>query len=102
VAAASEEAKDNQYLDSASKNGGEFVPLICESFGVWIPYALSTLFSTADRSTVNNGLPCKLAKKQLLQQLSITLWHYNARMILRRQFALSLEDKFNFENVIEL
>ena len=40
VAAAGEGAKDNQYLDSVSKSGGDFIPLICESFGVWLPYAL--------------------------------------------------------------
>ena len=51
AAAGGEEAKDNQYLDSVSKSSGDFIPLICESFGVWTPYALSTLFSIADRST---------------------------------------------------
>jgi len=47
--AAGEEAKDNHY--SVSNR------IICESFGVWTPYALSTLFSIVDRSTVKSGLP---------------------------------------------
>jgi len=66
AAVASEEAKDNQYLDSLAKSSGDFIPLVCESFGVWTPYALATLFSIADRSTVKNGLSCKVARRQLL------------------------------------
>ena len=46
------------------------------------------LFSIVDRCTVRNGLPLKIARIQLLQQLSVTLWHYNARVILC-QYALS-------------
>jgi len=91
AAAAGEEAKDNQYLDIVNQSGGDFIPLVCESFGVWTPSALSTLFSIADRSTVKNGLPRKVARRQLLQQLSVTLWRYNARMILR-QYSLSACD----------
>ena len=41
--AAGEEAKDYQYLDIINKSGGGFISLVCESFGVWTPYALSTL-----------------------------------------------------------
>jgi len=85
-------------LDSVDKSGGDFILLVCESFGIWTPYAFATLFSIADRSTIKNGLPCKVARRQLLQQLSVTLWHYNARMILC-QFALSLEDELDFVNV---
>ena len=44
--------------------------LVCETFGVWSPYALSILGSIADRTTVRNGLPRKFARRQLLQQLS--------------------------------
>jgi len=58
-------------------------------------HALSTLFLIADRSTVKNGLPRKVARRQLLQQLSVTLWCYNARMILR-QYALSCDDDLVF------
>jgi len=91
AAAAGEEAKDDQYLDIANHSGGDFVPLVCEIFGVWTPFALSTLFTIADRSTVKNGLPWKTARRQLLQQLSATLWRYNAKMILW-QHALTAED----------
>ena len=34
-------------------------------------------------TTPRSGVPPKLARKNLLQQLSVALWTYNARMILR-------------------
>jgi len=52
----------------------------CESFGVWTPFALSTLSTIADHTT---GVSRQLARKQLLQNLSVTLWWYNAKLILR-------------------
>ena len=86
-------AKDNQYQDIVNDNGGDFIPLVCETFGVWSPYALSILGSIADRTTVRNGLPRKFARRQLLQQLSVTLWRYYAKMILRK-YSLTAEDEF--------
>ena len=92
AAAVGEIAKDNQYQDIVNDNGGDFIPLVCETFGVWSPYALSILGSIADRTTVRNGLPRKFARRQLLQQLSVTLWRYNAKMILH-QYSLTAEDE---------
>ena len=37
VAAVGEEAKDNRYLESVTNDRGDFIPLVCESFGVWSP-----------------------------------------------------------------
>ena len=78
AAAVGEIAKDNQYQDNQYQDivndNGDFIPLVCETFGVWSPYALSILESIADRTTVRNGLPRKFARRQLLQQLSVTLW----------------------------
>ena len=85
--------QDTQYQDTVNDNGGDFISLVCETFGVWSPYALSILGSIADRTTVRNGLPRKFARRQLLQQLSVTLWRYNAKMILR-QYSLTAEDEF--------
>ena len=48
AAAAGEEAKDNQYFNIVNQSRGDFIPLVCESFGLWMPCALSTLFSMAD------------------------------------------------------
>ena len=93
AAAVGKIAKDTQYQDIVNDNGGDFILLVCETFGVWSPYALSILGSIADRTTVRNGLPRKFARRQLLQQLSVTLWRYNAKMILR-QYSLTAEDEF--------
>ena len=49
--AAGEEAKDDHYLVSVIDHGGDFIPL------VWSPFALSTLFTIADRTTVKSGVP---------------------------------------------
>ena len=69
AAAAGEEAKNNRYLESVSNDGGDFIPLACESFGVWSPFALFTLFTIADHTTVKNGLPVsKLTRRQLLSK----------------------------------
>ena len=102
AAAASEVAKDNHYLDSVTNDGASImevtfhsIPLVCESFGVWSPFALSTLFKIADHTTVKNGLSQKLARRQLLQRLSVTLWKYNAKMVLR-YYALCSEDTIDF------
>jgi len=50
AAAAGEVAKDTQYQDIVSADGGDFIPLMCDTFGVWTPYALSILNSIADRT----------------------------------------------------
>ena len=76
-------------------DGGDFIPLVCESFSVWSPFALSTLFTIADHTTIKNGLSQKLARRQLLQRLSVTLWKYNAKMILR-YYALCSKDTIDF------
>ena len=91
AAAAGEDVKDDHYLETVNDNGGEFIPLVCESFVVWTPFALSTLFTVADHTTVTSGISRRLARKQLLQRLSVTLWQYNAKMILRH-CALCPED----------
>ena len=98
AAAVGEIAKDTQYQDIVNDNGRDFIPLVCETFGVWSPYALSILGSIADRTTVRNGLPRKFATRQLLQQLFVTLWRYNAKMILH-QYSLTAEDEFSDFNI---
>ena len=62
AAAAGEEAKDAQYLDIVDQSGGDFAPLVCETFGVWTPFALSTVY----HCTVKNGLPRRTARRQQL------------------------------------
>ena len=83
AAAAGEIAKDEKHLKAVEKVGSDFIPLVVESFGVWTPFALKTLQTIADHTTPHTGVPTKLARKNLLQQLSVGLWMNNARMILR-------------------
>ena len=80
----------------------EILPLLYVrlTFDVWSPYAgpINFRIHIADRTTVRNGLPRKFARRQLLQQLSVILWRYNAKMILRQYSTLSsvltAEDEF--------
>jgi len=83
AAAAGELAKDEKHLAAVEKVGANFIPLVVETFGVWTPYALRHLHIIADRTTPRSGVPPKLARRNLLQQLSVILWSYNAKMILR-------------------
>ena len=83
AAAAGEVAKDKKHLAAVEKVGSDFIPLVVETFGVWTPFALKTLQNIADRTTPRSGVPRKVARKNLLQQLSVQLWSNNAKMILR-------------------
>ena len=83
AAAAGEVAKDEKHLAAVEKVGSDFIPLVVETFGVWTPFALKTLQNIADRTTPRSGVPRKVARKNLLQQLSVQLWSNNAKMILR-------------------
>ena len=65
--------------------------LVVESFGVWTPFALSILYFIADRTTTRSGISRKMARRNLVQQLSVCLWTNNARMILR-YWALQSDD----------
>jgi len=91
AAAAGEVAKDLKHQDLVEEAGCDFVPLVVETFGVWSPFALRTLHIIADRTTARSGVSTKLARKHFLQQLSVSLWTSNARMILR-YWALQCED----------
>ena len=99
AAAVGEIAKDTQYQDIVNDNGGDFIPLVCETFGVWSPYALSILGSIVDRT---NGLPRKFARRQLLQQLSVTLWRYNVKMIYSASIRLLLRTNFLTLTLVKL
>ena len=83
AAAAGELAKDQRHQDVVEEAGCDFIPLVVGTFGVWSPFALNMLRIIADYTTARSGASTKLARKNLLQQLSISLWTNNARMILR-------------------
>ena len=83
AAVAGKVSKDEKHLAAMEKVGSDFIPLVVETFGVCTPFALKTLFVIADRTTTRSSVLCKLARKNLLQQLSVQLWMCNAKMILR-------------------
>ena len=71
--------KDVKHLAIVKKAGGDFIPLVVVSFGIWIPFALSVLHSTAaDRTTTHSGISPKVAR---LKQLSVCLSMNNATKI---------------------
>ena len=76
-------AKDEKHLAAVESTGSDFIPLVVECYGVWTPFVLKTLQTIADRATSRSDVPPKVARKNLLQQLSVALWMNNARMILR-------------------
>jgi len=83
TAAAGEALKDKQHETNVVAAGGQFYPLIVKTFGVWTPFARDTLKDIARRTTARNGLLPKKAFRNLIQQLSICLWKYNAKTVLR-------------------
>ena len=58
--------------------------LVVETMGLWSPFALRTLRTIAIRASLHNGLTEKLSFKNLLQQMSVKLWCYNAKLVLHR------------------
>ena len=87
-------AKYVNYLAIVEKAGGDVIPLVVEGFGVWTTLALSVLNFISDRTTTRSGLSPKMARRNLLQQLSVCLWVNNARMILRHQAQHGSDDDF--------
>ena len=94
AAAAGEVAKDTKHLVIVEKAGGDFIPLVVESFGVWTHFALSVLNSVADCTTTHSGISPKVSRRNLPQQLSVSLWVNNARMILRYWALQGSDDDF--------
>ena len=74
--------KDAKYEEHIRSHGGRFVPLVVETLGLWSPSALTTLKSIANRTTFKNGLDGNTAFTHLLEQLSVVLWSFNAKMLM--------------------
>ena len=79
---------DQLHATAVEESGGEFYLIVVESFGVWAPCSLMTLREIASRATTYTGLPRHRALTNLMQQLSVVLWRFNARL-LRSQLDLS-------------
>ena len=76
-------AKDMKYESDVSLGGGVLYPLVVESLGIWVSSGISLLCRIAPRTTFCSGISPTIAFHNLIQQLSIKLWSYNAKMILR-------------------
>ena len=69
AAAAGEVTKDEKHLATMERVE-------------WTPFALKTFCTIADCTTPRSGVPQKVARKNLLQQLSVQKWTNNAQMSL--------------------
>ena len=65
-------------------SGALFFPLTVESFGTWSDVTLNTLKTIASKTVSVSSIPFSQSLNNWLQQLSVKLWSYNARMILGR------------------
>ena len=59
-------AKDQLHATAVEESGGEFYPIVVESFGVWAPSSLITLREIASRATTYTGLPRHRALNNLM------------------------------------
>ena len=87
VAEAAEMGKDDCHHARVSLTGGTFYPLVVETLGLWSPDSLETLKSISSKVCAVLAVPFWKALKNLLEQLSVRLWIYNARMISSRILA---------------
>ena len=84
AAEAGEAAKDLHHAAAVEQAGGVFLPLAGETFGVWTPHSIATLKRIAARTTISSGDIANQALQNLLQQLSVWLWQFNARLVRSR------------------
>ena len=73
-----------RYEDEDNAAGCDFYPLVVETLGVWSPSSLETLKIIARRTVLTTETTVSKGFQHLLQQLSFSLWRYNAKLILDR------------------
>ena len=81
---AGEIEKDERHELDVLSIGSLFFPLIVVTLGLWTLSSLTVLRLIALKAAALNGISRGQAKSNLLQQLSIRLWTFNARMLLSR------------------
>ena len=73
-----------QVFNSNKQNviaaGGQFYPLASETLGYWTPSSLKILKTIASKTTTCNTTSLAQAFENLMQQLSVRLWTFNAHM----------------------
>ena len=93
AAMAGEEEKDLRHDNEVTAAGGNFYPLVVESYGYWTPSSLESLKTIAAKTTSRNRTTFSQAFNNLMQQLSVRIWQYNARMI---NCKINLDVDFDF------
>ena len=93
AAMAGEEEKELRHDNEVTAAGGNFYPLVVESYGYWTPSSLESLKTIAAKTTSRNRTTFSQAFNNLMQQLSVRIWQYNARMINAR---INLDVDFDF------
>ena len=83
ASSAGEMDKDAKYNHNVSSAGCVFFPLVVKTLGLWTDSSISLLRRIAARTTLRSGVSQGQAFHNLLQQLSVKLWSYNAKMLLR-------------------
>ena len=83
ASSAGEMNKDTKYDHSVSSAGCIFFPLVVETLGLWRDSSISLLHRIAARIALRSGASQGQAFHNLLQQLSVNLWSYNAKMLVR-------------------
>ena len=78
---AGEIEKDERHEQEVVDAGGIFFPLVVETLALWSPNSLKVLTSIASKASSLSGIPCHQAISNLLQQLLVHLWTFNARMV---------------------
>ena len=71
--------------------GGLFYPLVVELYGTWSPNSLQILKTIARRPPLPSGVSVSRAVVDLHGWLSLSLWQYNARMVLDCSSLLGLD-----------
>ena len=86
AAAVAGEEKDMIHNSRVVNSGGEFYPLVAETFGYWTPSSSKCLRIIAAKTITYNGVAFSQAVSNLnlLQQLSFCLWKGNAKLVLAR------------------
>ena len=81
AALAGEMEKDAYHDDIVAAAGREFFPLALVTLGNWTPSSLMTLKIITLKTTTCNTTSLSQAFQNLIEQLSVKLWLFNARLV---------------------
>ena len=95
AAEAGEREKDKKHDNVFTQAEGHFYPLIVETLGHWSPPSLETLKIIASKASSMNSIPFSQTYSNLMGQLSVRLWQYNAKLLYSR-LNLDFDDLWDF------